>query len=289
MAPRPAFLSGLGGGVPTGLKPPSQRDRQPPRRDTTDVSGFDIIGGQDRSKPPQLTPAKGVTPPFQSRVPSIDQIFQKNKIDQEIGGVNNLIAAGDQSLFGSGGSGSNIAQQVLGPSYSKALSLGYQPSQLIDMVTNAQRFGRGIDIDKFAEDLDRFEKFEEGGPGTKIDGQTFLNVQKPTLSANPPEGVMGLLGAMFGPFGEMAGEGLEFLGAGGVGGKVLDAIQQKFSEGKDFLSNLNQPGTLGFRVRALTPEQRRFYDTLTMSQGVSPFEAIEQAERRATGGIATLQ
>tara|TARA_R100000234_G_C4955769_1_gene159462 strand:- start:18 stop:887 length:870 start_codon:yes stop_codon:yes gene_type:complete len=289
MAPRPAFLSGLGGGVPTGLKPPSQRDRQPPRRDTTDVSGFDTIGGQDRSKPPQLTPAKGVTPPFQSRVPSIDQIFQKNKIDQEIGGVNNLIAAGDQSLFGSGGSGSNIAQQVLGPSYSKALSLGYQPSQLIDMVTNAQRFGRGIDIDKFAEDLDRFEKFEEGGPGTKIDGQTFLNVQKPTLSANPPEGVMGLLGAMFGPFGEMAGEGLEFLGAGGVGGKVLDAIQQKFSEGKDFLSNLNQPGTLGFRVRALTPEQRRFYDTLTMSQGVSPFEAIEQAERRATGGIATLQ
>ena len=288
MAPRPAFLSGLGGGVPTGLKPPSQRDRQPPRRDTTDVSGFDTIGGQDRSKPPQLTPAKGITPPFESRVPSIDQIFQKNKVDQEIGGVNNLIEA-DQSLFTSGGSGSNIAQQVLGPSYSKALSLGYQPSQLIDMVTNAQRFGRGIDVDKFAEDLDRFEKFEEGGPGTKIDGQTFLNVQQPTLSANPPEGVMGLLGAMFGPFGEMAASGLEFLGSGGVTGQVVDAIKQKIGEGKDFLSNLNQPGTLGFRVRALTPEQRRFYDTLTMSQGVSPFEAIEQAERRATGGIATLQ
>ena len=218
----------------------------------------------------------------------MDQIFQKNKIDQEIGGVNNLIEA-DQSLFRSGGSGSNIAQQVLGPSYSKALSLGYQPSQLIDMVTNAQRFGRGIDVDKFAEDLDRFEKFEEGGPGTKIDGQTFLNVQQPTLSANPPEGVMGLLGAMFGPFGEMAASGLEFLGTGGVTGQVIDAIKQKVGEGKDFLSNLNQPGTLGFRVRALNNEQRRFYDDLIMNKGVNPFQAIEQAEKRATGGITTLQ
>ena len=282
MAPRPAFLSSLGS---KGLPGPSNKGS---RIDTTDVSGFSTMGQQDRSKPPQLTPAKGITPPFQSRVPSIDQIFQKNKIDQEIGGVNNLIEA-DQSLFRSGGSGSNIAQQVLGPSYSKALSLGYQPSQLIDMVTNAQRFGRGIDVDKFAEDLDRFEKFEEGGPGTKIDGQTFLNVQQPTLSANPPEGVMGLLGAMFGPFGEMAASGLEFLGTGGVTGQVIDAIKQKVGEGKDFLSNLNQPGTLGFRVRALTPEQRRFYDDLIMNQGVSPFQAIEQAERRATGGIATLQ
>ena len=282
MAPRPAFLSSLGS---KGLPGPSNKGS---RIDTTDVSGFSTMGQQDRSKPPQLTPAKGITPPFQSRVPSIDQIFQKNKIDQEIGGVNNLIEA-DQSLFTSGGSGSNIAQQVLGPSYSKALSLGYQPSQLIDMVTNAQRFGRGIDVDKFAEDLDRFEKFEEGGPGTKIDGQTFFNVQQPTLSANPPEGVMGLLGAMFGPFGEMAASGLEFLGSGGVTGQVVDAIKQKIGEGKDFLSNLNQPGTLGFRVRALTPEQRRFYDDLIMNQGVSPFQAIEQAEKRATGGIATLQ
>ena len=285
MASRPAFLSSLGS---KGFPGPSKNFINTRRIDPTDVSGFSTRGQQDRSKPPQLTPAKGITPPFQSRVPSIDQIFQKNKIDQEIGGVNNLIAA-DQSLFGSGGSGSNIAQQVLGPSYSKALSLGYQPSQLIDMVTNAQRFGRGIDVDKFAEDLDRFEKFEEGGPGTKIDGQTFLNVQQPTLSANPPEGVMGLLGAMFGPFGEMAASGLEFLGAGGVTGQVVDAIKQKIGEGKDFLSNLNQPGTLGFRVRALTPEQRRFYDDLIMNQGVSPFQAIEQAEKRATGGIATLQ
>ena len=285
MAPRPAFLSSLGS---KGFPGPSKNFINTRRIDPTDVSGFSTMGQQDRSKPPQLTPAKGITPPFQSRVPSIDQIFQKNKIDQEIGGVNNLIEA-DQSLFRSGGSGSNIAQQVLGPSYSKALSLGYQPSQLIDMVTNAQRFGRGIDVDKFAEDLDRFEKFEEGGPGTKIDGQTFFNVQQPTLSANPPEGVMGLLGAMFGPFGDMAASGLEFLGSGGVTGQVVDAIKQKIGEGKDFLSNLNQPGTLGFRVRALTPEQRRFYDNLTINQGVSPFEAIEQAEKRATGGIATLQ
>ena len=40
MAPRPAFLSGLGGGVPTGLKPPSQRDRQPPEETQLDVKWF---------------------------------------------------------------------------------------------------------------------------------------------------------------------------------------------------------------------------------------------------------
>ena len=59
---RPAFLSGLGGGVPTGLKPPSQRDKQTqaPRIDTTDVSGFSTMGQQDRSKPPQLTPPVGI-------------------------------------------------------------------------------------------------------------------------------------------------------------------------------------------------------------------------------------
>ena len=55
------------------------------------------------------------------------------------------------------------------------------------------------------------------------------------------------------------------------------------------MDNLNQPGTLGFRVRGLTPEQRRFYDNLIMNQGVSPFQAIEQAEKKAMGGIATLQ
>ena len=61
---------------------------------------------------------------------------------------------------GSGSAGSNIAQQILGDSYSQALALGYKPSELIDMVTKAQGYNRGIDVDKFKTGLDRFEAFQ---------------------------------------------------------------------------------------------------------------------------------
>ena len=74
MAPRPAFLSSLGS---KGFPGPSKNFINTRRIDPTDVSGFSTMGQQDRSKPPQLTPAKGITPPFQSIVPSVDQIFQK--------------------------------------------------------------------------------------------------------------------------------------------------------------------------------------------------------------------
>ncbi len=190
--------------------------------------------------------------------------------------------------------GASKAQQILGNNYDRFLALGVTPNEIDRQLERALSFGRGIDVDKIEDQLNKFEQFNrsnfnETGIAPLIGGKRFLSVSEPEIVANEPEGVMGLLGAMFGPFGEMAASGLEFLGTGGVTGQVLDAIKQKVGEGKDFLSNLNQPGTLGFRVRALTPEQRRFYDTLTMSQGVSPFEAIEQAERRATGGIATLQ
>ena len=190
--------------------------------------------------------------------------------------------------------GASKAQQFLGNNYDRFLALGVTPDEIDRQLERALSFGRGIDVDKIEDQLDKFEQFNrsnfnETGIAPLIDGKRFLSVSTPEIVANEPEGVMGLLGAMFGPFGEMAASGLEFLGTGGVTGQVLDAIKQKVGEGKDFLSNLNQPGTLGFRVRALNNEQRRFYDDLIMNKGVNPFQAIEQAEKRATGGIATLQ
>jgi hypothetical protein len=210
------------------------------------------------------------------------------------GGAMNTGSAGNKFANPGGMPGNTRAQQILGSNYDRFLALGMSPSDIDKQLDNALAFGRGIDVGKIEDQLDRFEQFNasnfnETGIAPMIGDQQFLSVSKPRIVANEPEGVMGLLGAMFSPFGELAASGLEFLGSGGVGGRVLDAIKQKVGEGKDFLSNLNQPGTLGFRVRALTQAQRRFYDDLTMNQGVSPFQAIEQAERRATGGIATLQ
>ena len=214
--------------------------------------------------------------------------------DKKDTGVNALPTSGGG---GGGGSNRNIAEQVLGfDTYARALKF-YDPSELLAMVNNANQFGRGINVDKFKTDLDRYEGFldADGGvfkfPDDEGVERQFLSVSKPELSANAPEGIMGLLGALGGPFVDMLGSGLDFIGSGGVGGRILNTIQDKIEQGKGFLDNLNQPGTLGFRVRALTPEQRRRYDDMIMSKGISPFQAIELAEKvsMATGGIATLQ
>ena len=192
--------------------------------------------------------------------------------------------------------GASKAQQFLGNNYDRFLALGVTPDEIDRQLERALSFGRGIDVDKIEDQLDKFEQFNrsnfnETGIAPLIDGKRFLSVSTPEIVANEPEGVMGLLGAMFGPFGEMASSGLEFLGSGGAGGRILNAIKQKVDEGKDFFSNLNQPGTLGFRVRALNQKQRAVYDDMIMNKGISPFQAIEFAEKVSmnTGGIATLQ
>ena len=232
-------------------------------------------------------------PPKQTNDSASFAKFLEQIDDKKDSGVNAIPTGG-----GGGGSNKNIAEQVLGfDTYAQALRLGYKPSELLAMVSNARQFDRGLDVDKFKTDLNRYEGFldADGGvfkfPDDEGVERQFLSVSRPELSANAPEGIMGLLGALGGPFVDMLGSGLDFIGSGGVGGRILNTIQDKIEQGKGFLDNLNQPGTLGFRVRALTPEQRRRYDDMIMSKGISPFQAIELAEKvsMATGGIATLQ
>ena len=231
-------------------------------------------------------------PPKQTNDSASFAKFLEQIDDKKDSGVNAIPTGG-----GGGSSNRNIAEQVLGfDTYAQALKF-YKPSELLAMVNNANQFGRGINVDKFKTDLKRYEGFldADGGvfkfPDDEGVERQFLSVSKPELSANAPEGIMGLLGALGGPFVDMLGSGLDFMGSGGVGGRILNTIQDKIEQGKGFLDNLNQPGTLGFRVRALTPEQRRRYDDMIMNKGISPFEAIEFAEKlsMATGGIATLQ
>ena len=188
--------------------------------------------------------------------------------------------------------GATKAQQILGDNYGRFLALGVTPSEIDRQLERALAFGRGIDVGKIEDQLDKFEqfnrsKFNETGIAPLIGGQNFLSVSKPEIVANEPEGLLGLIGAIGGPFIDMIGDVAKAGAEGRVG--AMNIFNQLRDKVGDFTTNLNQPGTLGFRIRALNNEQRRFYDDLIMNQGVSPFQAIEQAEKRATGGIATLQ
>ena len=188
--------------------------------------------------------------------------------------------------------GATKAQQILGDNYGRFLALGVTPSEIDRQLERALAFGRGIDVGKIEDQLDKFEqfnrsKFNETGIAALIGGQNFLSVSKPEIVANEPEGLLGLIGAIGGPFIDMIGDVAKAGAEGRVG--AMNIFNQLRDKVGDFTTNLNQPGTLGFRIRALNNEQRRFYDDLIMNQGVSPFRAIEQAEKRATGGIATLQ
>jgi|TARA_R100000455_G_scaffold989_1_gene367 hypothetical protein len=275
MAPRPAFLSDLGGGrsTPTGLLPPSQRDKPKPRRDFTDVSGFANMGA-DRSKPDPLIPAKGITPPFVSSTPSIDEIFAKNKINQ--GGIDNLNVPRSAPSM----AGTNIAQQVLGNRYNQAISVGYTPSELIDMVNRANSFGRGINVEGeggFGERLDNFIEFQAGNlPGV-------LKMNKPQVTANAP--------TMGEAFGDFMGGVTNLVGA--TGDRLAEAgppLLQMINFGIDKLKNLQTgDGALAMQIRGLTPTQRREYDRLVGLQGFTIQEALKRVTGMATGGIATLQ
>ena len=208
-------------------------------------------------------------------------------------------SAGNKFANPGGMPGKTQSQQMLGDNYGRFLALGYTPNEIDAQLDRALSFGRGIDVDKIEDQLNKFEQFnasdfKETGIAPMIDGQQFLNVSRPEIYANPSEGLGGLLGDMFGGFADMAGDVLQGMAEGKVGAMgLLNQLKDKFDssvdKGKSFLDNLNQPGTLGFRVRGLTPEQRRLYDNLIMNQGVSPFQAIEQAEKKAMGGITTLQ
>ena len=212
----------------------SNRPRPQPRRDFSDVTGFSTMGQQDRSKPAPLIPAKGIKRPFVSKTPSIDEIFAKNKInlggaDNNQGGIDNLNVVGTAPSM----AGSNIAQQVLGNRYNQAISAGYTPTELIDMVNRATAFGRGINVEGeggFGERLDNFIEFQAGNL------PNVLKMNKPQVTANAP--------TMGEAFGDFMGGVTNLVGA--TGDRLAEAgppLLQMINFGIDKIKNLqtNQP------------------------------------------------
>tara|TARA_R100001460_G_scaffold60218_1_gene100232 strand:+ start:472 stop:1290 length:819 start_codon:yes stop_codon:yes gene_type:complete len=198
-----------------------------------------------------------------------------------------------------GGSGSNIAQQVLGDAYSQAIGLGYKPSELIDMVTKAQSFNRGIDVDKFKTSLDRFQGFQDADGGIfkfeepQEDGSTitkqYLSVSRPELTANAPT-LAQLLGDISGGISNMVGAGADFVMGGGATGRILEGIKNQFNQGRDFVGQFTNPGNLSQRLDASGPEARRKYAMFMQQPGMTYQRAFEMATGQAfaQGGVANL-
>jgi len=297
MAPRPAFLSSLGSSrnVPTGLVPPSQRDKPKPRVDTTDVSGFSNMG---RTPRPDFLSSLGSERPERNIMPVVPQSRDMGALNEAIFRNRNTgimpMTGNNKPVLVGGPSGGNIAQRVLGNRYNQALSLGYKPDELVQMVENADRFGRGINVEGvggFGERLDRFAEFQAGNL------PNVLSMSKPQVTANVPT-----MGEAFQDFTGGLGN---FVGA--VGDELAQAgppILQLINEGINKLKNLpigQQPdrpvGTV--RETGFGSQELNDFNSLNRSQQntylmlIKKFPhdiAFKQAQnQRAVGGIATLQ
>ena len=297
MAPRPAFLSGLGGGrtTPTGLLPPSQRDKPQPRRDFTDVSGFTNMG---RTPRPDFLSSLGSERPERNIMPTVPQSRDMGFLNQQIFNNRNTgimpMTGNNKPVLVGGPSGGNIAQRVLGDRYNQAISLGYKPDELVQMVENADRFGRGINVEGvggFGERLDRFAEFQAGNL------PNMLSMSKPQVTANAPT-----MGEAFQDFTGGLGN---FVGA--VGDRLAESgppLLQLINTGLDKLRNLEIGGQpdrpVGVeRLTGFGSQELNDFNSLNRSQqntyimlrkNLPHAEAFRQAQnQRAIGGIATLQ
>jgi len=271
------FTGNLNKRAPTGVNRPGTSSFDP--------SGFDST--KDRSKPPQLTPAKGISPPTSTYKPKgvdINKILADNaKRQQSSKGIQAFTPSQAMSSMNM-----SPAQSALGGSYSQALQF-MKPSQLQNQFQKAQSFGRGVNLEKFKKDMDRYEAFQEaGGQPFQYEGQTYGNVQMPMLSANAPTTAQ-FFGDMAGGLSNLLGAAGEFVMGGGALGNIIDATKQKFSQGKDFVQSAFNPGDINNRVNNLPEAQRRDY-FMYLNQGM-PYQrafTLATGQNFAMGGIASL-
>ena len=208
--------------------------------------------------------------------------------------------SGIEAFAAPGGGGGNedynptiAAQTMLGDDYyNKALKF-MSPQQLNDQIAKAQGYGRGINLSQFKADLDKFDAFKNmNGNILKYENEdgsftNYANVSDPMITANAPS-LAQLMGDIGGGIGDMFGAGADFIMGGGTLGKVLGGLKEKFTQGKNFVGELTNPGDIRGRVNALSPEQQRMYYQLLPNMTYQ--QAFEQASGQAfaRGGISNL-
>lgn len=270
MAPFRGFTGNLNKRTPTGVNRPGY---------SSSPTGVNPPG----TSSPKFT---SYTPPKKDRPAGVDinQILADNaKRQQSNQGIQAFTPSQAMSSMNM-----SPAQSALGGSYSQALQF-MKPSELQNQFQKAQSYGRGVNLEKFKKDMDRYEAFQQaGGQPFKFEGQTYGNVQMPMFSANAPT-TSQFFGDMAGGVSNLLGAAGEFITGGGALGRILDSVKTKFSEGKDFVQNITNPGDINQRVANLTPEQQRIY-AMYMNQGMPYQQAFQMAsgQQFASGGIATL-
>ena len=208
--------------------------------------------------------------------------------------------SGIEAFAAPGGGGGNedynptiAAQTMLGDDYyNKALKF-MSAEQLNDQIAKAQGYGRGINLSQFKADLDKFDAFKNmDGNILKYENEdgsftNYANVSDPMITANAPS-LAQLMGDIGGGIGDMFGAGADFIMGGGTLGKVLGGLKEKFTQGKNFVGELTNPGDIRGRVNALSPEQQRMYYQLLPNMTYQ--QAFEQASGQAfaRGGISNL-
>ena len=301
MAPRPAFLSSLGGGrsnVRSGLKPPTQMDRDRERRQLPDTSRPAFLSDLGGGVPTGLVPpSQRGTTEFVSRVPSVDEIFQSLNINEDIPSDTGTGSVATSFANPGGMPGKTKAQQFLGDNYNRFIALGYTPEEIDAQLEKALSFGSGINVEGIEDQLNKFEQFQasdfaQGLSNTLpvIDGENVASVNKPIITANPRGGI-GIFGELFGGLADAAGD----LGSAVIEGDAgtLNVIKNLGNKVRGVLPTFGEvfnPGDIAGRLAAAGPEAQRKY-ALLMQQGVPYQQAFAEAtgEKFALGGITTLQ
>jgi hypothetical protein len=213
--------------------------------------------------------------------------------------LNKAQGTGVTAFNAPGGSGSydatTAAKTMLGDNYYNKAMKFMSPQELNDQIAKAQSYGRGIDLTQFKSNLDKFDAFKNmDGNILKYENDdgsftNYGNVSDPMITANAPTTAQ-FFGDMAGGLSNLLGAAGEFVMGGGALGNIIDATKQKFSQGKDFVQNITNPGNINQRVANLTPEQRRAY-MMYMNQGMPyqrAFELASGGQKFAMGGIANL-
>tara|TARA_R110002012_G_scaffold179147_1_gene344673 strand:+ start:428 stop:1363 length:936 start_codon:yes stop_codon:yes gene_type:complete len=169
--------------------------------------------------------------------------------------------------------------------------------KFIEMAGNLQqKYPRGLDYQKY---LDKSKQYFAGqsiggkevmGPdgimrlqmsGADVPmkdafGRTILSMQTPSLTAQAP--TLGqLVGDMGRGIGSMMGAGTDFILGGGTLGRVLGGFKDKFTQGKNFMGGIMNPGDISGKLQAAGPEAQRMYTQFMQQPGMTYQKAFEMA------------
>lgn len=107
-------------------------------------------------------------------------------------------------------------------------------------------------------------------------GRQMLSMQAPSVTAQAPTFGQ-FMGDIGGGISNMMGAGADFIMGGGTLGKVLGGLKDKFTQGKNFLGGMMNPGDISGQLQVAGPEAQRMYGQFMQQPGMTYQKAFEMA------------